>query len=49
MKYWIDVTSLPHVHFFRAFIKRAEKSGNEVFVTSREFGVMNEIVCCHKH
>ncbi len=44
MKYWIDVTSLPHVHFFRSFIKRIEKSGNEVFVTSRSFGVMNEIL-----
>ncbi len=44
MKFWIDVTSLPHVHFFRALVKRLEKSGNEVLVTSREFGIMNEIL-----
>jgi uncharacterized protein len=44
VKYWIDVTSLPHVHFFRALAGRLAKSGNEVFITSREFGVMNEIL-----
>jgi predicted glycosyltransferase len=44
VKYWIDVTSLPHVHFFRALAGRLQKSGNEVFITSREFGVMNEIL-----
>jgi len=44
VKYWIDVTSLPHVHFFRALIKGLEKSGNEVLVTSREFGIMNDIL-----
>lgn len=41
MKYWIDVTSLPHVHFFRAFVRRLERSGNEVLLTSRKFGIMN--------
>jgi predicted glycosyltransferase len=44
VKFWIDVTSLPHVHFFRALVKRLEKSGNEVLVTSREFGIMNDIL-----
>ncbi len=44
MKYWIDVASLPHVHFFRALIKRLEKSGNDVLVTSRQFGIMNDIL-----
>jgi predicted glycosyltransferase len=44
VKYWIDVTSLPHVHFFRALALRLEKSGNEVFITSRKFGVMNDIL-----
>ena len=44
MKYWIDVTSLPHVHFFRALAGRLAKSGNEVFITTREFGIMNEII-----
>ena len=44
MKYWIDVTSPPHVHFFRALIKRLEKQGDEVLVTSRSFGIMNGIL-----
>lgn len=44
MKFWIDVTCLPHVNFFRALIRRLEKSGNEVMVTSREFGIMNDIL-----
>ncbi len=44
MKVWIDVTSLPHVNFFRALVKRLEKSGNEVLVTSRKFGIMNDIL-----
>ena len=44
MKVWIDVTSLPHVQFFRALIKRLEKAGNDVLVTSREFGIMNDIM-----
>ncbi|UCD03306.1 MAG: DUF354 domain-containing protein [Candidatus Aenigmatarchaeota archaeon] len=44
MKFWIDVTSLPHVNFFRALIKKLEKSGNEVIVTCREFGIMNDIL-----
>jgi predicted glycosyltransferase len=44
VKVWIDVTSLPHVQFFRALIKRLEKSGNDVLVTSRNFGIMNDIL-----
>ena len=44
MKVWIDLTSLPHVNFFRALIKRLENAGNEVMVTSREFGLMNGIL-----
>ncbi len=44
MKVWIDLTSLPHVHFFRALVKRLEKEGNEVLVTSRDFGLMKEIM-----
>ncbi len=44
MRIWIDLTSLPHIHFFRAFIKRQRRAGNEVIVTSREFGLMNDIL-----
>ncbi len=44
MKYWIDVTSLPHVHFFRSLIKKLENDGNHVVVTSRDFGMMNDIL-----
>jgi len=44
VKVWIDLTSLPHIHFFRALIKRLEKSGNDVLVTSREFGIMDDIL-----
>jgi len=41
---WIDLTSLPHVHFFRALIKRLAKAGNDVMVTSREFSIMNDML-----
>ncbi|MBN2330200.1 MAG: DUF354 domain-containing protein [Candidatus Aenigmarchaeota archaeon] len=44
MKIWIDLTSLPHIHFFRAFIKNMGSAGNDVLVTSREFGMMNDIL-----
>jgi len=44
VRIWIDVTSLPHVSFFRALIKRLEKSGEEVVVTSRDFGMMNDML-----
>ena len=44
MKIWIDLTSLPHIHFFRALIRRLEKAGYDVLVTSREFSLMNDIL-----
>ncbi len=44
MKIWIDLTSLPHIHFFRALIRRLGERGDEVLVTSREFGMMNDIL-----
>lgn len=44
MKIWIDLTSLPHIHFFRSFIKGLSSAGNDVLVTSRQFGIMNDIL-----
>lgn len=44
MKIWIDLTSLPHINFFRAFIKNVAKAGNDVLVTSRQFGMMNDML-----
>ena len=44
MKIWIDLTSLPHIHFFRALIRRLGERGDDVLVTSREFGIMNDIL-----
>ncbi len=36
---WIDITNLPHVLFFREFIKQ-----NEVFVTTRRFGELENLL-----
>jgi predicted glycosyltransferase len=36
---WIDITNLPHVLFFRDFIKN-----NDVLVTTREFGALTSIL-----
>ena len=44
MKFWIDVTALPHVHFFREMIRKLNNEGHDVLVTSRDFGIMNEIL-----
>lgn len=39
MKIWIDITSPPHVNFFRPFIKELE---DDVIVTARDFGTIRE-------
>ncbi len=36
---WIDITNLPHVLFFRDFIKK-----NDCFVTTREFGGLTALL-----
>jgi predicted glycosyltransferase len=36
---WIDITNLPHVLFFRDFIKN-----NDVLVTTREFGALTSLL-----
>ncbi|MFQ5801061.1 MAG: DUF354 domain-containing protein, partial [Candidatus Hydrothermarchaeales archaeon] len=36
---WIDITNLPHVHFFRDFIKK-----NDCLVTTREFGNLTSLL-----
>jgi len=44
MKIWIDITSLPHVHFFRSFIKRMGREGHDMLVTTRKFSFMEELL-----
>jgi len=39
MKIWIDISSPPHVNFFKNFI---EKSKDEIIVTARNFGNVKE-------
>ncbi len=39
---WLDITNLPHVLFFKEFIK-----GRETLVTSRDFGDLNALLDSH--
>lgn len=57
MKIWIDLTSMPHAMFFREFIRKAERKGNEVLLTCRKFHKLEELlnelgfdyICVGKH
>ncbi len=44
MRIWIDLTSMPHAMFFREFIRRAKRKGNEVLITCRKFYKLNELL-----
>jgi predicted glycosyltransferase len=38
LKVWIDIVNAPHVWFFKNIIKYLEGEGEEVFITTRKFG-----------
>jgi len=52
MKIWIDISNSPQIHFFKNVIRRLERIGHEVVVTSRRFGSMEPMLArnnieCH--
>jgi hypothetical protein len=52
MKIWIDISNSPQIHFFKNVIRRLDRIGHEVVVTSRRFGSMESMlsrnnVDCH--
>lgn len=40
---WIDLDNSPHVHFFAPIIRKIRREGNEVQVTIRAFGQVEEL------
>lgn len=38
MKIWIDIVNAPHAWFFKSIIEYLEKEGEEVLITTREYG-----------
>jgi len=44
MKIWIDISNSPQIHFFKNIIKRLDRLGHEVVVTSRKFGSMESML-----
>lgn len=44
MKIWIDLTSMPHAMFFREFIRKNEKKGNEILITCRRFHRLTDLL-----
>ena len=47
MKVWIDLTAAPHVLVFRPLIELLRDRGDEVHVTSREYGQTRELLELH--
>ena len=44
MKVWIDISNAPHVRFFKDVIKYLEKEGEDVIVTTRQFGDIHKLL-----
>jgi len=44
LRIWIDITNSPHVLVFRPIINLLKEQGHELFVTSREFAQVNELL-----
>lgn len=44
MKVWIDISNTPHVNFFKGVIRNLESKEHEVFVTSRYFDGLSELL-----
>lgn len=44
MKVWIDITNAPHVLFFKDVINYFKEEGEDVIVTSRDFGDIHKLM-----
>ncbi|MDD5959294.1 MAG: DUF354 domain-containing protein [Methanobrevibacter wolinii] len=44
MKIWIDITNAPHVRFFRDVINYFKNEGEDVIVTTRDFGDIHKLM-----
>jgi len=44
MKVWIDISNSPQIHFFKNVIKRLDKLGHEVIITTRRFGSIESML-----
>lgn len=44
MKVWIDISNAPHVRFFKDVIKHLENEGEDVLVTTRQFGDIHKLL-----
>ncbi len=44
MKIWIDITNAPHVRFFKDVIKYLLNEGEDVIVTTRDFGDIHKLM-----
>jgi len=44
LRVWIDITNSPHVLVFRPVINLLKEQGHELFVTSREFAQVSELL-----
>ncbi|WP_295721631.1 DUF354 domain-containing protein [uncultured Methanobrevibacter sp.] len=44
MKIWIDITNAPHVRFFKDVIKYLISEGEDVIVTTRDFGDIHKLM-----
>lgn len=48
MKIWIDITNAPHVRFFKDVIKYLKSEGEDVIVTTRDFGDIHKLMNMYK-
>lgn len=44
MKFWIDITNAPHVRFFKDVINYLKSEGEDVIVTTRDFGDIHKLM-----
>ena len=44
MKVWIDISNAPHVRFFKDVIKHLQSEGEDVIVTTRQFGDIHKLL-----
>ena len=44
MKVWIDISNAPHVRFFKDVIKHLQNEGEDVLVTTRQFGDIHKLL-----
>ena len=44
MKIWIDISNAPHVRFFKDVIKHLQDEGEDVIITTRQFGDIHKLM-----